>query len=207
MVIMKKQNIILALLAGEGVAGLIYGFIKSSGMLTVMGLSSSLVGWILIITLPFISLLGLFISYLIGKKYLFVFQIAKFFLIGVLSTLLDLGIMNIIILLFGGVVGWAYNLSKASSFLIATTSKYWADKMLAFENKETHNVKKEFAQFLTITIISLFINVGVASFIVNNIHPQFGFNLIIWANIGAIVASIIGSLWNFVGYKYIVFKR
>ena len=68
-------------------------------------------------------------------------------------------------------------------------------------------MKKEFIQFFSITIVSFFINVGVASFVVNTIKPQLGFNAIIWANIGAIIASIIGSLWNFVGYKFIVFKK
>lgn len=204
---MKKENIILALLAGEGVAGLIYGFIKNSQVETILGINSSVVGWVLIFLLPFISLLGLFVCYLIGKKFLFIFQMAKFFLIGVLTTLFDLGIMNILIWIFSISTGWTYNLFKAISFICATIAKYWANKFLAFEKKDVKEMKKEFIQFFSITIVSFFINVGVASFVVNTIKPQFGFNVIIWANIGAIIASIIGSLWNFVGYKFIVFKK
>ena len=207
MKIMKKENIVLALLAGEGVAGLIFGFIKNSQVETIFGLKSSLIGWILIFILPLISLLGLYVCYLIGKKILFIFQIAKFFLIGVLTTLFDLGIMNILIWIFGIFTGWSYNLFKAISFLCATIAKYWANKFLAFENKDGENMKKEFTKFLSITVVSFFINIGVASFIVNTIKPQFGLNEIIWANVGAIIASIIGSLWNFIGYKFIVFKK
>ena len=204
---MKKENIILALLAGEGVAGLIFGFIKNSQVESIFGISSSLVGWILVFALPFVSLLGLFITYLIGKKFLFVFQMAKFFLIGVLTTLFDLGIMNILIWIFSISTGWTYNLFKAISFLCATIAKYWGNKFLAFENKEGKDMKKEFAKFLSITMVSFFINIAVASFVVNTIKPQFGLNVIVWANIGGIVASIVGSLWNFIGYKFIVFKK
>jgi len=204
---MKKEDIILALLAGEGVAGLIYGFIKNSQVKTILGIDSSIVGWILIFLLPFIALGGLYICYLIGKKLLFIFQMAKFFLVGVLTTLFDLGIMNILIWIFSTSTGWAYNLFKAISFLCATVAKYWGNKFLAFEKKEVKEMKKEFIQFFSITAVSFFINVGVASFVVNTIEPQFGLNIIIWANIGAIIASIMGSLWNFIGYKFIVFKK
>jgi len=204
---MKKEDIILALLAGEGVAGLIYGFIKSSQAETILGIDSSFVGWALIFLLPFVSLLGLYICYLIRKKFLFIFQMGKFFLIGVLTTLFDLGIMNILFWIFGRSTGWTYNLFKAISFLCATVAKYWGNKFLASEKKESEEMKKEFIQFLSITMISLLINVGVASFVVNTIKPQFGLNIILWANVGAIIASIAGSLWNFVGYKFIVFKK
>ena len=204
---MKKEDIILALLAGEGVAGLMYGFIKNSQVKTILGIDSSIVGWFLIFSLPFIALLALFVCYLIGKKFLFIFQMAKFFLIGILTTLFDLGIMNILILIFGMFTGWTYNLFKAISFLCATIAKYWANKFLAFEKKESKEMKKEFIQFLSITMVSLLINVSVASFVVNTIEPQLGLSTIIWANVGAIIASIAGSLWNFVGYKFIVFKK
>ena len=205
--IMKKEDIILALLAGEGVAGLMYGLIKSSQVETILGIDAAIIGWLLILLLPFVALLGLYVCYLIGKKFLFIFQMAKFFLIGALTTLFDLGIMNILLWIFGSFTGWTYNLFKAISFLCATIAKYWANKFLAFEKKESREMKKEFIQFLGITMVSLFINVGVASFVVNTIEPQFGLNAVIWANVGAIIASITGSLWNFVGYKFIVFKK
>ena len=53
---MKKEDIILALLAGEGVAGLIYGIIKNSQVKTILGIDSAVVGWILILLLPIIAL-------------------------------------------------------------------------------------------------------------------------------------------------------
>ena len=148
---MKKEDIFLALLAGEGVAGLIYGFIKNSQAETILGIDASVVGWILIFILPLVSLLGLYICYLIREKFLIIFQMAKFFLIGVLTTLFDLGIMNILIWIFGMFAGWSYNLFKAISFLCATIAKYWGNKFLAFEKKEVDGMKREFIQFLSIS--------------------------------------------------------
>jgi len=36
---------------------------------------------------------------------------------------------------------------------------------------------------------------------------QFGLSLPIWANIGAVAASFIGTIWNFIGSKFWVFKH
>ena len=152
---MKKKNIILALLAGEGVAGLVYGFVQSSQIDYFFGIKSSILVWSAVILLPLISLLGLYTCYLIGKKFLFVFQIAKFFLIGVLTTLFDLGIMNILIWIFGQASGWTYNIMKGTSFLTATIAKYWGNKFLAFEKekKVAIIVKHYLANFLLRTIL------------------------------------------------------
>ena len=65
----------------------------------------------------------------------------------------------------------------------------------------------EYLKFLIVSIIGLLINVGAASFIVNFTNPSFNFNDNQWANIGAVVGSFAGLLWNFLGYKLIVFKK
>ena len=51
------------------------------------------------------------------------------------------------------------------------------------------------------------INVAVASFIVNVIEPPGHISPRLWANIGAFSATLISVLWNFWGYKFIVFKK
>jgi len=42
---------------------------------------------------------------------------------------------------------------------------------------------------------------------VNVLGPQFGLSQEIWANIGAIIAAFAALFCNFIGYKFIVFKR
>jgi putative flippase GtrA len=101
----------------------------------------------------------------------------------------------------------AYSVFKAVSFIVATIAKYWANKFLAFEKKEMAKVGTEFTQFFVVTLIGLGINVAVASFVVNNIGPQFGLTSEMWGNVGGIAAAIVGFGWNFLGYKFIVFKK
>lgn len=197
---MKKNDVILALLAGEGVAWLFYGLLKGSGI------EVEFVTWGLPIFLPILALVGLRISELLGKKFLFVFQAAKFLLIGVLATSADLAVLNLLILISGVSTGLAYSTFKGASFLVATLGKYWGNKFWAFEKPEMAGAKKEFTQFFAVTLVGLGINVVIASLVVNVIGPQFELPTIIWANIGAIIAAICSSVWNFLGYKFIVFK-
>jgi putative flippase GtrA len=204
---MKKQDLILALVTGL-ILGLFFSsFLKNTGLELVFGIKIGVLTWILLFIFPVLSVLGLWIAWLIAKKLPFVYQLAKFLLIGAAATLLDLGVLNFLILSFGLAKGTAYSIFKAVSFIIATVAKYWANKFLAFEKKEMSGVRKEFTQFFIITLIGLGINVGVASFVVNNIGPQFGLSPELWANVGGIAAAIVGFAWNFLGYKFIVFKK
>ncbi len=203
---MKKADIILALISGEGVAWIAYSLLKGAEVESVFGLAISSLLWTLFVIFPVLSLFGLWISYLIGKKYLFIFQVAKFLLVGVLAVLVDLGVLNILMSLFGVAAGWGFVLFKAVSFIVATFSKFWGNKFWAFEKAETEKMGKELLQFYVVTLVGMAVNVGVASFIVNSVGPQLGLNLQVWANIGAIVAAVAGAAWNFLGYKFVVFK-
>jgi putative flippase GtrA len=204
---MKKQDVILALATGL-ILGLFLGsFLKNTGLKLTFGVPINVLAWILIFVFPVLSILGLWIAFLIGKKFPFVYQLAKFLLIGASATLLDLSVLNFLILISGLAVGFAFSLFKGISFIVATIAKYWANKFLAFEKKEMAGAKKEFSQFFIVTLLSLIINVAVASFVVNNISPQIGLNPEMWANIGGITAALVGFAWNFLGYKFIVFKK
>ena len=204
---MKKADIILALITGLGVSFLFSGIIEGSPLKDALGIEISTLRWILALFLPLLSIFCLWIACLIGRRFLFVFQVAKFALIGVLATLLDLGIMNILIWIFGQATGWAFNVFKGISFLGATLAKYFGNKFLAFEKTEVEGVEKEFTQFFIVTLVGLAINVAVASLIVNQVGPQFGITPQVWANVGGIGAAIAGSAWNFLGYKFVVFKK
>ncbi|MDD2731654.1 MAG: GtrA family protein [Candidatus Pacebacteria bacterium] len=202
---MKKSDIVISFLIGEIVALYFISFLKDIPFfqtgITALVLKS------LPIVFPLLSVFCLWIAYLIGKKILFVFQLAKFCLIGALATIFDLGTLALFISLTSTASGLGYSFFKGVSFIIATIAKYFADKFWAFEKKETHNMTKEFTQFFIVTIIGLAINVGAASFIVNQIGPQFGLPSNAWANIGGIGAVFITFIWNFIGYKFIVFKK
>lgn len=198
---MKKIDIILALIIGEAVAWLFLGFFKS------YGIEVRYLNWILTVSFPILALIGLWVCYLIGKRFVFVFQLGKFLLMGALATLIDLGILNLLMGVFEITAGLAYSVLVATSFVFATTVKYFGDKFWAFEKTEKEKMGREFTQFFFITLISGGIHVGIASVVVNIIGPQFGISPLNWANIGKILGIIGAFAWNFLGYKFIVFKK
>jgi putative flippase GtrA len=72
---------------------------------------------------------------------------------------------------------------------------------------EKEKMGVEFSQFFIVTVISGGIHIIIASFVVNTIGPQFGASSFIWANIGKILGITVASIWNFLGYKFFVFKK
>lgn len=196
---MKKVDIVLALITGEITAWFFYYLLQD--LVKVAYLE-----WILAISFPILSVLGIWIASFLGKRFLWIFQLAKYLLIGVLATITDLGVLNLLMWSSGIVAGVWFSVFKGISFVVATTAKYFGDKFWAFEKMEREGMGKEFSQFFVVTLVGLSLNVGTASFIVNVIGPQFGITETLWANIGGIAAAFAVTAWNFIGYKFIVFK-
>ncbi len=198
---MKKIDIILALGCGEVIAWFFYSILEN------LGVRINFLNWILAVFTPFLALFCLWVSWLLGKKFLWIFQAAKYLLIGVLATMVDLGILNLLMLVSGIASGIFYSVFKGISFIVATCSKYFGDKFWAFEKMEKTEMGKEFGQFFLVTLVGFGINVGFASLVVNVIGPQFEITPKLWANVGGIIAAISAAAWNFIGYKFIVFKK
>ncbi len=163
--------------------------------------------WFLLIIFPPLTLFGLFVAFLIGKRVLAVYQMAKFVLTGALNTFVDLGVLNFLMWVFGIYAGFFYSLFKGISFLAASTNSYFWNKHWTFQKGEEVFASREYFKFLVIITIGFFINVTIASFVVNIIGPQFGIEAKIWANVGAFSAILIAWVWNFLGAKFIVFKK
>jgi len=162
--------------------------------------------FILPLLIPFFAYLGIFVGFLFSKKIKSFFEFVKFFLVGVLNTFLDLGVLNFLILVFGFRSGLHYSFFKGISFLVAASNSYFWNKIWVFGSKE-RNIKEESAKFLLISIGGLIINVVIASLIVAFFENFLNISLRILGNIGAI-GGVLGSMfWNFFGYKFFVFKK
>jgi len=200
---MKKIDIILALITGEGVGLLFVWLIKNSPKINLPVLY-----WLLPVLFPLLALFGIWVAYLIGQKYLFVYQLAKFLLVGACFAIFDLIILNILLEYFGisKEETLKYAVFVTASFIIATTAKYIADKYWAFEQRERKEMGKEFVKFFIITLISGVIQVGTASLIFALVSPLLASGVVA-GNVGKIGGIIIASAWNFVGYKFVVFKK
>lgn len=148
---------------------------------------------------------ALFVLKALGKIWSVFEQFGKFAAVGTLNTLLDLGVLNLLILITGYFNGSYYVGFKAISFVIATTNSYFWNKFWTFGSKMPASFK-EYFRFGIFTLVGALINVGVASLIVNVISIPAGIDPKLWANLGALIAVFVGMLWNFLSYKKLVFK-
>ncbi len=198
---MKIIDVVLALLAGEGTGWLFVWFLKDSTI------EFPFLNWILPICFPLLALIGIWVASKMGKKFPFVYQLAKFLLIGVVFALFDLVILNFLMNLFGITKGIQYSVFVAVSFLVVTTVKYIANKFWAFEKTGKEQIGLEMGGFFIFTLISGGIQIAIASLLVNVVGPLFGITPLVWANVGKIIGIALASIWNFLGYKFIVFKK
>jgi putative flippase GtrA len=131
-----------------------------------------------------------------------IWQIIKFVVVGVSNTAIDFAVLNTLIFATGVASGFPFVIFKASSFLIAVVNSYVWNKKWTFKSD-----RKVFTQFLVIASIGFGLNVAAAAFIVNVIGPQFGLPEKIWANVGAAIGTGVVMTSNFIGYKFLVFKK
>lgn len=196
---MKRSDFIIALVIGELIALFSFGILKN------LELETKLLYWILPIFLPIFCSFCLWFASMLAKKIAVIWQLAKFVLVGVLNTVIDIGVLNLLILIFSIASGPFYSVFKGISFVLSVVNSYFWNKHWTFD-KKTGKTEKEFIQFFIVSFIGFLINVSSASIIVNLVGPQFGLSASIWANVGAVGAAFCGMTWNFLGYKFIVFK-
>jgi putative flippase GtrA len=200
---MKKKDIISSFIIGEAAAVillLIYRFLQLSPQIL------SILKYFPVL-LPLLSVFGIFIVSLFEKRFPVVFQAGKSFLVGILNTLIDLSILTVLMETSQVFKGLPFVVFKGISFSGATLNSYFWNKFWTFEKKETKDALRETSQFYLITIGGLLIHLGISSLVVNIIGPQFGIPEKIWAYVGAISAVFFGFVWNFAGYKFIVFRK
>ena len=192
---MKVIDIIFALICGRIVAQIAHDFLQG------YGIEIGYYKWLLYFTLPIISLACLWLAYLIGKRLLFVFQAAKYFLVGAFVTIIDLKIFELSL--------WVLNpiISKGISFLISTFVKYWGNKHWTFEKPEKDGIGQEIFQFIIVTIVGLGIDISSFFYFTKIMGPQLGAPEEVWIKLSVIFAAFVAAIWNFIGYKFLVFKK
>ncbi len=148
------------------------------------------------------------------NKYPAIGQFVRFGLIGGLNTGVDLIILNILMFSTGLFVGTPYTFFKSISFIFAATFSYFMNKQWAFKDSSKEKAVQKFSQFFAVSLIGMIVNVSVASLVVTYLQPfiatQITFLTIdqkIWGSIGALFGTAIGLIWNFIGYKFFVFKK
>ncbi len=162
--------------------------------------------FILPLALSFLFAFGIFIAKVIFKSIKFLFQFAKFAETGVLNTLIDMGIYNGLIWFTGITSGALMIPLNIFSFSCATGNSYFWNKNWTFEKNDKAKAK-EFIEFFAVTMVGMGINTLIVFIGTTLFSPMMGLSVGAWANLVKIGATFFSMVWNFVGYKFIVFKK
>jgi len=134
-------------------------------------------------------------------------QFSKFVIVGLLNTAIDFGVLNLLSFLTGVYSGAALIALNSVAFLAAVTNSYFLNKYWTFAAKDGARTT-EISKFLIISFIGLGINnaivYGVTTFMalpLGRIGPA------LWENLAKMAATGISLIWNFIGYKFFVFKK
>lgn len=164
--------------------------------------------WLLLIIFPILYLLALYVASLLARISKVFYQIVKFVEVGALNTFIDWSIFGLLIAITGASGGGIlFILKKGLSFSLAATNSYFWNKIWTFEKKEFEETGREFSEFFVVSAIGLAINVATASAFVNIVGPQFGLSQELWNNLSALPGTLTAMTWNFLGYKFLVFKE
>lgn len=205
---MKKNS--LPLTKRDLLFGAINGALFGSMFIFVLANTNYLFVHPLFIFIFFIifAIIGIAIGYFLSRFVAsFFFQLAKFGAVGASNFSVDLGVLSLLMFFTNIASGPFFTLFKTISFFCAVTNSYFWNKFWSFEDKSKNDIKKEFSQFLLVSITGAIINIGVSHVMVNIIGAPSSFEPKIWATLSAATSAISVLLWNFLGYKFIVFKK
>jgi len=161
--------------------------------------------WFLLVV-PVLWIIGVNLGYFLGKWLVFFNQFGKFSAIGFTNAAVDFGVLNLLIANTDISSGGWYSVFKATSFVVAVIPSYFWNKHWAFEAKDGGG-GFEFAKFVSVAVVAILVNTGMASFVVNYVDPLGGLTPQVWANVGAIAGSAVALIFSFVGFKVAVFRK
>lgn len=128
-------------------------------------------------------------------------QKIRFAIVGLANTALDFGILFLLVALGLDKIPANY-ISTGISFVFS----FFVNKSFTFKSK-SGNVKKQFAYFIVITIIGLWIIqpivIGGVSTLLAGTGWAAGFVLLI----AKLVATVASLIWNYLFYSRLVFKK
>lgn len=134
-------------------------------------------------------------------------QFIKFSVVGVLNTLVDFAVLNLLMWLTNIYKGSWMILLNAISFTCAVLNSYLWNKYWTFGEKSKEKIAQEFSKFFLISVVGIILNTAIVYSVTTYIPPFFGLSAEPWANLAKVLATIISMCWNFIGYKFWAFKR
>lgn len=125
----------------------------------------------------------------------------RFAIVGAANTALDFAILFILVA-FGMNAIAANFISTGTAFVFS----FFVNKSFTFKDKGG-NVAKQFALFIAITIIAIWVIQPLVIFGVTQLLAPFAWNAAIVLFIAKFIATIASLVWNYIFYSRLVFKK
>ncbi len=200
---LKRIDLIASLVIGEAAALLMLAI--SQNLALPRG-PTSLLPW-LPFTFPLFTLAVMAAGAVLGRRLAVAYQFSKFLLVGGLNFLIDLGVLNLLIAATAISAGFYADVFKAAAFLVAVSSSFLWNKFWTFRSLSTEHAGLQFVEFFVVSAVGLAINVSTFALMNDALGPKFGIPAVAWASVSAGGAAAVGLLWNFLGYKLVVFRK
>lgn len=195
---MNKKDILLSFSAGLGIAFFLIPTLLNTNLGSKIPLFP-----VSLLAIPVITLCGMYVANAISKSLPIIWQLAKFALVGVLNTAIDFGALNFLISRTGVTGGSLIILLNATSFSLAVINSYFWNKDWVFSDGK----KSNFVTFFAVTLIGLAINTGIVFGLTTYVPPLLVKSDKLWANLAKVLATGLSLIWNFLGYRLVVFKK
>jgi putative flippase GtrA len=134
-------------------------------------------------------------------NYFLKFEFIRFGIVGFFNTVIDYGMMNLLMFWLKINQGSGFTAIKTFSIITAVIFSYYANLYWTFKLKKGNT--SQLFQFVVLSIITIGVNVWFASYLVNYINVPF--NKYLWANIASFIGAIIAIMMRYFGSR-IIFK-
>ena len=125
-------------------------------------------------------------------------QFWRFGVVGIINTLLDFALFNLLVLLLSRPDGLALLACNAAAFLAANLCSYFGNRSWTFAKSSPASLR-EYAAYLAISLVGLLLNTLVLWWATGGVVESF------WQlNLAKAGATVVSMGWNFLGYRVIL---
>ena len=149
---------------------------------------------------------GLWVAQYCARWVSFLAQFGKFVVVGFLNTAIDFGTLNAISVFTGFTSGLVIGGVNVPGFTLAVCNAYLWNKFWVFKSaNRTGGIFQDLPKFLVVSGTGLLVNSGIVIFLTTFVSVSF-FSPALWLNVAKVMATVFSLVWNFVGYKFVVFR-
>ena len=133
-------------------------------------------------------------------------QFIKFCIIGLIGTVIDVGIFKLLM----KYEGWSIYEARTLSFTVATINSYICNSLWTFKGLNSDARHKQFIKFLIISTTGLLLNLGIMTvvFLILSGHsPNQKNPNPLHTDIALATAVVLVAFWNFLANKFWTFKH